>query len=611
MCGIIGRVGNDIAAPYLLNGLECLEYRGYDSAGIAQHTENGITVCKTVGRLAGLRECVEKENNNGKVGIGHTRWATHGAPTENNAHPHFSENKKFILVHNGIIENSNELARDELSECNFASETDTEKIVHLIAKFYDGKNVVSAISKAIKMLKGSYALGILCTDYPDTIFSVANASPMVVGISDKTDGSFISSDAGAISAYVDEYYPVKNGEICILKKDSAEFFNIDGQPIEKKAVKIDVEELSADKQGYDHYMMLEMLQQPNAIRRTVMSFTKDGKINFDGVKLSSEFLKNELNKVTIVACGSAYHAGVVGKQLIESLAHIPCSAEIASEFRYNDPLLDENTLAIFISQSGETADTLAALRLAQSKGAKVISIVNVAGSAIANESENVIFTKAGREVAVATTKAYSAQLSALYAVSIYLGREKGLLSDAREIEYVHELACLPDKIQQTIDRNIDKAKEYAKKLCDVEDIYFIGRRLDYAASLEASLKMKEISYIHSESYAAGELKHGTLSLVDKGTPVIALAGDGEIYEKTYSNICEVLARGAYTLVVTNDKNSERVKEFSDTFIVPDTLPEFNVSLLIVPLQLLSYYTASLRGCDIDKPKNLAKSVTVE
>ncbi len=611
MCGIIGRVGNDSVAPYLLNGLECLEYRGYDSAGIAIHTEDGIAVCKTVGRLAGLRESTQKANLVGSVGIGHTRWATHGAPTEENAHPHFSKDKKFILVHNGIIENSNEIARDELCGYEFASQTDTEKIVHLIEKYYDGKNVVKAISTAVKMLKGSYALGILCTDYPETLFSVANASPMVVALSKEKDGGFISSDAGAISAYVEEYYPVKNGEICILNKESVSFFDINGESITKKAVKIDVEELSADKQGYEHYMMLEMLQQPNAIRRTVKSFTKDGRINFDGVTLSSEFLKNELRDVVIVACGSAYHAGVVGKQLIESMAHIPCKAEIASEFRYVDPLIDEKTLAIFISQSGETADTLAALRLAHSKGAKVLSIVNVSGSAIANESENVIYTKAGREVAVATTKAYSAQLSVLYAISIYLGREKGLICEKQEQKFVHELANLPDKIQQTIDRNIDKAKEYAEKLCKSEDIYFIGRRLDYAASLEASLKMKEISYIHSEAYAAGELKHGTLSLVDVGTPVIAIAGDGEIYEKTYSNICEVLARGAYTLVITNEKNADKVQEFSDTFIVPNTLPEFNVSLLIVPLQLLSYYTAKLRGCDIDKPKNLAKSVTVE
>ncbi|MBE6671378.1 MAG: glutamine--fructose-6-phosphate transaminase (isomerizing) [Ruminococcaceae bacterium] len=608
MCGIIGRVGSDNVVPYLLNGLECLEYRGYDSAGIAVHTDKGITSCKTVGRLTGLREKTENEKTSGFVGIGHTRWATHGGPTETNAHPHFSHDKKFALVHNGIIENSNELAETELAGVGFNSETDTEKIVHLLTKYYNG-NVVETISKVISLLKGSYALGILCTDYPNTIFSTAMASPMVVA--QTQDGGFICSDAGAISAYSKEYYPVKNGEICVLNETEIKFYDPNGQPMEKAAIKIDVDELTTDKQGYEHYMMLEMLQQPTAIKKTIMPLIKDNKIDLGNVDLSDDYIQNTLREVVIVACGSAYHAGVVGKQLIESMCKVRASAEIASEFRYVDPLIDEHTLAVFISQSGETADTLAALRLAKQKGAKILSIVNVSGSAIANESDNVIFTRAGREVAVATTKAYSAQLAVLYALTLRLAKGKNMLSEDVEKKMVHELASLPQKIQQTIDNNIEKAEIYANKFAEATDIYYIGRRLDYAASLEASLKMKEISYIHAEAYAAGELKHGTLSLVDPGVPVVALAGDAEIFGKTYSNICEVMARGAHMLVVTTESNAEMVAEFEDKFIVPDTLPQFNVSLQIVPLQLLGYYTAKKKGCDIDKPKNLAKSVTVE
>ena len=608
MCGIIGRVGNDCVAPYLLKGLECLEYRGYDSAGIAIHTDKGIACYKTVGRLAGLRELTEKNDPKGSVGIGHTRWATHGGPSETNAHPHFSGDGKFVLVHNGIIENANELAEKELKGVSFASETDTEKIVHLLSKYYKG-NVVEAISKVTPMLKGSYALGILCTDYPDTVFSTAMASPMVAV---KTaEGGFICSDAGAVSAYASEYYPVKNGEICVLDRNGVEFYQADGSALEKNAVKIVVEGLTADKQGYEHYMMLEMLQQPDAVKNTIMPLIENNSISLEGVDLTDDYIKNELNEVVIVACGSAYHAGVVGKQLIESMGKIKASAEIASEFRYVSPLIDKHTLAVFISQSGETADTLAALRLAKEKGARVLSIVNVSGSAIANESDNVIYTKAGREVAVATTKAYSAQLAVLYALAIRLARGKGNLTAEEEKKMTYELAALPHKIQQTIDRNIEKAESFAPRFAKASDIYYIGRRLDYATSLEASLKMKEISYIHSEAYAAGELKHGTLSLVEEGVPVVALASDGDIFGKTYSNICEVLARGADIYVVTTDSNKELVAEFENTFIVPDTLPQFSVSLQIVPLQLLSYYTAKEKGCDIDKPKNLAKSVTVE
>ena len=608
MCGIIGRVGTDNAVPYLLKGLECLEYRGYDSAGIAVFTNDGIVSCKTVGRLQGLGEAVERTKPFGNVGIGHTRWATHGGPSVSNAHPHFSHDGKIALVHNGIIENANEIAQNELCGVDFNSETDTEKIVHLISKYYDG-DMVKAISKVTKMLKGSYALGILCSDFPNTVFSTAFSSPLVAVKS--ADGGFICSDAGAVSSYADEYYPIKNGEISVLECDKVSFYDPFGDPISKNSVKIEVGELSSDKQGYEHYMMLEMLQQPNAVKNTVTPLIKNGRITFEGVDLDDEYIKNSLKEVVIVACGSAYHAGIVGVQLIEGMARIKASAHIASEFRYLDPLIDKGTLAVFISQSGETADTLAALRLAKEKGAKVLSIVNVPGSAIANESDNVIYTRAGREVAVATTKAYSAQLSVLYALSIRLASGKGVMDGTAEENLTYELEMLPNKIKEVIDGNIEKAKEYAEIFAAATDIYYIGRRLDYAASLEASLKMKEISYIHSEAYPAGELKHGILSLVDKGVPVVALAYDTEIFGKTYSNISEVLARGARLLIVTCEKNKELVKEFEHSFIIPDAPVQFSVSLQIVPLQLLSYFTAKKKGCDIDKPKNLAKSVTVE
>lgn len=608
MCGIIGRAGIDDSIPYLIKGLECLEYRGYDSSGVAYFDGAGIKSCKSVGRLSGLKGLLMREKSKGCVGIGHTRWATHGAPTKENAHPHFSYDGKFVLVHNGIIENSNELANGELSDVSFVSETDTEKAVHLLAKYYRG-NVIDAISKVIPLLKGAYAFAILCDDYPDTVFGVALSSPLVAAMGNK--GGFICSDAGVLADYSNEYYSLKNSEICAVSKDKIELFDRNGVPISKKGIKLEAEGAVYEKHGYEHYMMLEMLQQPEAVRRTLLPLIKSNRIVFDGVDISDEYIRTTLRNVVIVACGSAYHAGVVGKTLIESMVGIRATAEIASEFRYNSPLIDEHTLAVFISQSGETADTLAALRLAKEKGAKLLSIVNVVGSAIANESDNVIYTKAGREVAVATTKAYSAQLAVLYAVAIRLASGIGRLTSDCEKKLTYELAALPHKIQQAIDQNIEKAESYAESFAKQSDIYYIGRRLDYAAALEASLKMKEISYIHSEAYAAGELKHGTLSLVDKGIPVVALAADREMFGKTYSNICEVVARGADILVVTTESNRESVSEYKNTFIVPDTLPQFTVSLQIVPLQLLSYYTAKKKGCDIDKPKNLAKSVTVE
>lgn len=608
MCGIIGRVGNDDAVEYLLKGLEFLEYRGYDSAGIALCGDNETLKCKAVGRLVNLRRLAREENLSGKSGIGHTRWATHGEPTVINAHPHFSQDGNFAIVHNGIIENSKELYSDELENVKPASDTDTEVIAHLLQKYYDG-DVIKTVSRVARLLTGSFALGIICRDFPETLFCTAKASPLVVACGN--GGSFISSDAGAVAGYTDEIYPVRNAEICRLTASGVDFYDASGEAIKKEPVKIVTDGFNTDKQGYEHYMLLEMLQQPAAVRNTLAPLIKQGRISFDSLDFDEDYLKNKLRNIVIVACGSAYHVGEVARQLIESLCRIPCRAEVASEFRYSDPLIDEHTLAIFISQSGETADTLAALRIAKKKGAEILSVVNVSGSAIANESDNVIYTKAGREIAVATTKAYSAQLAVMYAWTIYLARVCGKLSEEKEMEFVRELVLLPEKMEQTIERIKDKSFEISAKVSVAQDVYFIGRRLDYAASLEGSLKMKEISYIHSEAYAAGELKHGTISLIDKGTIVFAVVGDGEIFGKTYSNIREVVARGADMIVVTTDGNSEKLDDMENVISVPEIMREFSVSLLILPLQWLSYYTAKRRGCDIDKPKNLAKSVTVE
>lgn len=608
MCGIIGRVGKDDAVDYLLEGLDLLEYRGYDSAGIALCTMGELVGCKAVGRLSNLRRQVAHKNISGNSGIGHTRWATHGEPSLENAHPHFSSDGNFAVVHNGIIENAGELYKKELKGINAASDTDTEVIAHLLQKYYGG-NVIETIAAVTKLLEGSYAIGILCREFPDTVFCTAKDSPLMVAHCN--EGGFITSDAGAIIKYTNEIYPIKTAQICAVKSDGIEFFDADGEPIKMLAQKVETDGFNSDKQGYEHFMMLEMMQQPIAVRNTLLSVMENGKIRFDNLHLDEVFLKNDLKNIVIVACGSAYHAGEVGRQLIEQLCRVLCRVEIASEFRYSNPMIDENTITVFISQSGETADTLAALKIARQRGARTLSIVNVVGSAIARESENVIYTKAGRETAVATTKAYSAQLAVMYAWAIYLAEIRGSISREREAYLMAQLALLPEKTEQTIARIADKTKEISERFSVAEDIYFIGRRLDYAVALEGSLKMKEITYIHSEAYAAGELKHGTISLIERGTPVVAIVGDAEIASKTHSNIREVESRGAKTVIITTDENSKLFCERENVLTVPDIVREFSASLLVIPLQWLSYYTAKKRGCDIDKPKNLAKSVTVE
>lgn len=609
MCGIIGKAGVNSVVPELLNGLKNLEYRGYDSAGIAVLNEGEIYRLRAAGRIQNLENEIKEQNPKGKLGIGHTRWATHGNPTEENAHPHADDSGTFALVHNGIIENAEEIKSTVLSKgVEFKSRTDTEVAVQLLGKLYKG-DVISAIVDTCRELKGSYAFGIICRDCPETLFGVANASPLV-GVKGK-NGCYIASDLCAVEDTAREVYRLQGGEICALTADSLTFYTPNGEIIEKypEDVTVDVGEMSKD--GYEHFMLKEIYEQPRAVENTVSSFVKNRKICFPHIVLDESFFKNDLENIVIVACGSAYHTGLVGKNVIENICKIPCRVEIASEFRYSQCFVNEKTLAVFVSQSGETADTLAALRLAKKYNAQTLAIVNVSGSTIAQESDNVIYTKAGREVAVATTKAYSAQLAALYALAVFIGEIKGGIDSEAAAKYTDELFALPEKIKRTLESTADKMKEISAKIHKCSDIFYIGRLSDYATACEGSLKMKEISYINSQAYAAGELKHGTISLVNEGTPVIAVATDKSVYSKTVSNICEVAARGAKVIVITDESEKESVSDAEYTVKVPVTLGEYQSSLTVLPLQLLGYYTAKLLGRDIDKPKNLAKSVTVE
>lgn len=610
MCGIIGKAGIGEVMPELIKGLEMLEYRGYDSAGIAVIHNEKITRCRESGKIINLREKSEtnREELTGNVGIGHTRWATHGKPTVENAHPHISNNKKFALVHNGIIENAEEIKKALLTNEEFYSQTDTEVAVKLISKFYK-TDVISAVKTACKELTGTFAFGILCSDFPDKIFATAQGSPLVA-VKGAT-GCWITSDLGAINEKSGEVYRIANGEICEISKDSILFYNPEGEEIKKSPERVSLTEETVNKGGYEHFMLKEIFEQPFAIKKTVLSFADKNSIKLENVNIPDEFFKDKLERIIITACGSAYHTGLIGKHVIEKLCKIPVNVEIASEFRYSEPLINENTLTVFISQSGETADTLAALRLCKKYNAKTLSIVNVKSSIIAKESDNVIFTYAGKEIAVATTKAFSAQLVSLYALAIFIAEKRETISNQKKQKLLSELLSLPDKINTTLLKTTDKTKALSKKIYKSTDIFFIGRLYDYGTACEGSLKMKEISYINSQSYASGELKHGTISLIENGTPVIAIGSNTEIFSKTASNIAEVKARGAKVFLVT-DESEKKLSVFVDDIIyVPSTTPEFQSSLLVIPLQLLSYYTAQLLERDIDKPKNLAKSVTVE
>lgn len=610
MCGIIGYIGDQQAAPILLDGLEKLEYRGYDSAGISTISDNNtIQTVKTKGKIAILRKKVENEYEGASsIGIGHTRWATHGKPSDRNSHPHMSNDGMFSVVHNGIIENFATLRQDLKNEgVSFLSDTDTEVVAQLLAKYYNG-DVKSTLLKVLDKIEGAYSLGILCADYPDEIWAVRNASPLIVGLG--KDENFIASDITAVIKYTKDTYQLSDGEICCLKKDSVQVFDCDGNPINKDVVKITWSVEAAEKGGYPHFMLKEIMEEPDAIRKTISPRLRDNnEIVLDNFTLDREQLM-KFRKIYILACGSAWHVGMVGKYVIEELTRIPVECDLASEFRYRNPIVDENTLAIVISQSGETADTLAALREAKKRGARVLSIVNVVGSTIANESDDVIYTWAGPEIAVATTKAYSTQLTIVYLFALYAAKLMGRIEDDKYNEIIDAIRKLPDQVAEILKMK-DEIAELASRYSYLHHAYFIGRNLDYAVALEASLKLKEISYIHSEAYAAGELKHGTISLIEENTFVCALCCCERLFDKTMNSIKEVAARGAETLAIITDECPDPGDECDHIITIPSTNELIMPSLEVIPMQLLGYYIALARKCDIDKPRNLAKSVTVE
>ena len=608
MCGIVGYTGSQAAAPILLDGLKKLEYRGYDSAGIAVLNDNLIAVSKVTGRIANLCErTADGKNCPGTVGIGHTRWATHGAPTDTNAHPHMSNDGKFAVVHNGIIENYIAL-REELIQkgYRFESQTDTEVIVHLIEMYYTG-DLKKAVIKTSARLQGSYALGIVCTDEPEKVYVAREASPLILGVG--VGENYFASDVTALVSYTRNAIYMDDGEFAEITPDSITVFNPAGQPIEKKISRITWDIQSAEKGGYEHFMLKEIIEQPRAVKATIAPRIKDGEIILDETELTADYLES-INKIVITACGSAYYAGCAGKYAIEKLCRIPVQVELASELRYSDPLIDEHTLLIVLSQSGETADTIAAMKECKNRGAKTLAVVNVVGSTIANTADHTLYTWAGPEIAVATTKGYTTQVSVLYLFALYAAKKMNRIDDELYNTLLAALKTLPKKIQEALDMN-SAVPTLAKKYHGADSMFFIGRNTDYAVALEGALKMKEISYIHAESYAAGELKHGTIALIEEHQPVIALCCNESIMEKTMSNIVEVKARGAEVLAVTFKDNQKIVSLADDMIYVPKIETIFTAAVEIVPLQLLAYYVAKENGCDIDKPKNLAKSVTVE
>ncbi len=612
MCGIVGYVGKEQAAPILLDGLSKLEYRGYDSAGIAVRNDNDdVTVIKAKGKLLALAEKTnDGKSVHGSCGIGHTRWATHGAPSENNAHPHYSDDRNVVAVHNGIIENYLELkTKLEKNGYSFYSQTDTEVAVKLIDYYYKKyeHTPIDAMNHAIARIRGSYALAVLFKEYPDEIYVARKDSPMILAVAD--GATYLASDVPAILKYARDVYYIGNREMGRLRAGEVTFYNQDGDEIQKESKKIEWDAEAAEKAGYEHFMMKEIHEQPRAIKDTLNSVIKNDKIDLSNMALSEEEIRN-IRQIYIVACGSAWHVGMVAQYVIEDLARIPVRVELASEFRYRRPILDPDGLVIIISQSGETADSLAALREAKAQGVKTLGIVNVVGSSIAREADNVFYTLAGPEIAVATTKAYSTQLIASYILAIEFARVRGQIAEQRYVELINEMETLPDKVEKTL-ADTERIQWFAAKQANAKDIFFVGRGIDYAISLEGSLKLKEISYIHSEAYAAGELKHGTISLIEDGTLVIGILTQQELYEKCVSNMVECKSRGAYLMALTSAGNYaiEDTAEF--VLYVPKTDEHFTASLAVVPLQLLAYYVSVARGLDVDKPRNLAKSVTVE
>ena len=612
MCGIVGFTGCHQAAPILLDGLSKLEYRGYDSAGIAVRDGEGeIEVIKAKGRLKVLSEKTnDGESVPGTCGIGHTRWATHGEPSENNAHPHVSDDGNVVAVHNGIIENYQEL-KDKLLRKGYAfySETDTEvavKLVDYYYKKYEG-TPVDAINHAMVRIRGSYALAIMFKDYPEEIYVARKDSPMILGVSDGE--SYVASDVPAILKYTRNVYYIGNLEMARVRKGEITFYNLDGEEIQKQMKTIEWDAEAAEKAGFEHFMMKEIHEQPKAVQDTLSSVVKDGQIDLSEIGLTDENIQ-DIDQIYIIACGSAYHVGMAAQYVFEDMVRVPVRVELASEFRYRNPILNPKALAIIISQSGETADSLAALRLCKENNIRTLGIVNVVGSSIAREADNVFYTLAGPEISVATTKAYSTQLIASYALAIQFAKVKGTISEEQYAAYIKELETLSDKIQRIIDDK-ERIQWFASKQANAKDVFFIGRGIDYAICLEGSLKMKEISYIHSEAYAAGELKHGTISLIEDGTLVIGVLTQPALYEKTVSNMVECKSRGAYLMGLTTfgNYNIEDTADF--TVYMPKTDPHFATSLAVIPLQLLGYYVSVAKGLDVDKPRNLAKSVTVE
>ena len=608
MCGIVGFTGSQNAAPILLDGLKKLEYRGYDSAGIAVLGENGIHMVKASGMIKNLDAKIKGGAAlPGHAGIGHTRWATHGEPTDVNAHPHMSNDNKFAVVHNGIIENYAQL-REELKGkgFQFKSETDTEVIVHLMDMYYEG-DLKKAVLKTISRLEGAYALGILCSEEGGRIVAARQSAPLIVGVG--IGENYFASDVTALVAHTKNVIYMEDGEIADIIPENITIYDTTGKVLEKTVTRIAWDIAAAEKGGYEHFMLKEIMEQPHAIKSTIEPRIKDGEIVLDDFSLSDEDLK-QINKIMITACGSAFYAGSVGKYVIEELCRIPVEADLASELRYRNPLVDEHTLLVVVSQSGETADTIAAMKECKARGARVLAIVNVVGSTIAKLADDVVYTWAGPEIAVATTKGYTTQVAVMDMLAVYLARRLGRLDDAQNKELVDAILQFPSLIQRSIDLN-PNLPALAEKYHSHNDVFFIGRNLDYAASMEGSLKLKEISYLHSEAYAAGELKHGTIALIEKGRPVVALACYETLFDKMMSNIKEVKARGAQVLAVVLEGNRQIFAEADDVIFVPRTKEIFNTLPEIVPLQLFAYYVAKANGCAIDKPKNLAKSVTVE
>ena len=608
MCGIVGFTGSQNAAPILLEGLKKLEYRGYDSAGIAVLGENGIHMVKASGMIKNLDAKIKGGAAlPGHAGIGHTRWATHGEPTDVNAHPHMSNDNKFAVVHNGIIENYAQL-REELKGkgFQFKSETDTEVIVHLMDMYYEG-DLKKAVLKTISRLEGAYALGILCSEEGGRIVAARQSAPLIVGVG--IGENYFASDVTALVAHTKNVIYMEDGEIADITPENITIYDTTGKVLEKTVTRIAWDIAAAEKGGYEHFMLKEIMEQPHAIKSTIEPRIKDGEIVLDDFSLSDEDLK-QINKIMITACGSAFYAGSVGKYVIEELCRIPVEADLASELRYRNPLVDEHTLLVVVSQSGETADTIAAMKECKARGARVLAIVNVVGSTIAKLADDVVYTWAGPEIAVATTKGYTTQVAVMDMLAVYLARRLGRLDDAQNKELVDAILQFPSLIQRSIDLN-PNLPSLAEKYHSHNDVFFIGRNLDYAASMEGSLKLKEISYLHSEAYAAGELKHGTIALIEKGRPVVALACYETLFDKMMSNIKEVKARGAQVLAVVLEGNRQIFAEADDVIFVPRTKEIFNTLPEIVPLQLFAYYVAKANGCAIDKPKNLAKAVTVE